>query len=166
MTIVSYYAIPQPLTQIKEQYFPYWLFTSKRSLYMRFLWNRNLSVVLRPSVSQLSLKLMNGFLSDFGCCFPWAIPSDVFWIKKNWIFYEYFLFALIWDPMRTKNQNATPPTNRSRNFSNVFWILKNEVLTNFICFHSHGAQWEWKYQNATPSTNCSQTFETCPEFSS
>ncbi len=35
---------------------------------------------VRPSVSQLSLNLMHGFLSNFGCWFPWAIRSDVFLI--------------------------------------------------------------------------------------
>ena len=41
------------------------------------------------------------------------------------IFFIFFLriylsFSLIWDPMRANNSNATPPTNRSRKFSNVF----------------------------------------------
>ena len=36
------------------------------------------SVVRHPSVSQLSLNLMHGFLSNFSCGFPWAIRSDVF----------------------------------------------------------------------------------------
>ena len=36
------------------------------------------SSAVRPSVSQLSLNLMHGFLSNFGCCFPWAIRSDFF----------------------------------------------------------------------------------------
>ncbi len=35
-------------------------------------WNHNLSVV-RPSVSQLSLNLTHGFLSNFSCGFPCAI---------------------------------------------------------------------------------------------
>ena len=38
------------------------------------------SSVVRPSVSQLSLNLMHGFLSNCGCCFLWAIRSDVLWI--------------------------------------------------------------------------------------
>ncbi len=35
--------------------------------------------VVRPFVSQLSLNLMHGFLSNFSSSFPWAIRSDVFW---------------------------------------------------------------------------------------
>ncbi len=57
-------------------------------------WNRNLSVV-RPSVSQLSLDLMHGFLSIFGCCFlSLSHTLGCFFEKKNLIFYEYFLFSL------------------------------------------------------------------------
>ena len=91
--------------------------------------NRNLSVVCRPSVSQLSLNLMHGFLFNFGCCFPWAIHSDVFWIfeKKN-VFLIFFtnifhfhLHGTLWEP---RFQNATPPsTNRSRKLSNFIWIF-------------------------------------------
>ncbi len=44
---------------------------------------------VRPSVSQLSLNLMHGFLSNFTCSFPWAIRSDLFFLileKKNILF--------------------------------------------------------------------------------
>ncbi len=67
---------------------------------------RRLSSFRRPSVSQLSLNLTPGFLSNFSCGFLWAIRSEVFWIfeKKNvfFIFYEYFSFSLTWDPMGAK----------------------------------------------------------------
>ncbi len=77
---------------------------------------RRLSSV-RPSVSQLSLNLMHGFLSNFSCSFPWAINSDVFLIfEKTFffflIFYEYFSFSLTWDPMGAKISKryvAAPP---------------------------------------------------------
>ncbi len=35
-----------------------------------------LQFVHRPSVSLLSLNLVHRFLSNLGCCFPWAIRSD------------------------------------------------------------------------------------------
>ncbi len=58
-------------------------------------------VVRRPSSvrlwHRLSLKLLHGFLSNFGCGFPWAICPDVFWF-----FYAYFSFSLTWDPMGAK----------------------------------------------------------------
>ncbi len=38
---------------------------------------------VRPSVARFSLKLMHGFLSNFGCCFPWAICPDVFFIFEK-----------------------------------------------------------------------------------
>ncbi len=48
----------------------------------------------RPSVSQLSLFVIRRFLSNFGCCFPWAIRSDFFRIfeKKRDFFTNIFLF--------------------------------------------------------------------------
>ena len=71
-------------------------------------WNRNLSVVcrpssvigrpsVRPSVSQLSLNLiMHAFLSKFGFCFPWSIRSDVFLIfEKKMVFFFYFIQIFI-----------------------------------------------------------------------
>ncbi len=46
--------------------------------------------VVRPSVSQLSLNLMHGFLSNFSCGFPWAIRSDVFLIfEKKFFFFDF-----------------------------------------------------------------------------
>ena len=48
---------------------------------------------VRPSVSQLSLNLMHGFLSNFGCCSLWAIRWDVFWILKKKCFRIFFWFV-------------------------------------------------------------------------
>ncbi len=81
-----------------------------------------------PSMLQLYLFLMHGFLSSFGCCFPWAIPSDLFWIfeKKTDFLRIFFVFvnmdAISW---QQKFQNATPPTNRSWTFSNFSWIVSS-----------------------------------------
>ena len=44
------------------------------------------SSVVRPSVRlwhRISLKLLDGFLSDFSCGFPWAICPDFFWFFTN-----------------------------------------------------------------------------------
>ncbi len=49
------------------------------------------SSVVRLSVSQLSLNLMHRFLSNFGCCFSWAIRLDGFWIfEKKYAFLQIF----------------------------------------------------------------------------
>ncbi len=47
------------------------------------------SSVIRPSVSQLSLNLMHGFLSNFSCGFPWAICSDVFLMFEKKFFFDF-----------------------------------------------------------------------------
>ena len=54
---------------------------------------RRLSSVV-PSMTQLSVNQIQGFLLNFGCCFPWAIRSEVFFnLKKiGGDFYEYFRF--------------------------------------------------------------------------
>ncbi len=51
---------------------------------------RRPSVAHRPSVSQLSLNPMHGFLSNFGCCCTWSIRSDIFlnFCPKN--FWDFF----------------------------------------------------------------------------
>ncbi len=121
-------------------------------------WNWNLCIicpsVVRPSVSPLSLNLMHGFLSNSGCCFPWQDTGFFlkFFAKKK--FGDYFTNIFIFINMTLwvqKFQNATPPTNRSRKFSNFYWIfflmvltklrtfgifeiLKIEILMNFIPF--------------------------------
>ena len=46
---------------------------------------------IRPSVLQLSLNLRHEFLSNFGCCFSWAIRWDFF----VWIFEKKFFFHLL-----------------------------------------------------------------------
>ena len=52
-------------------------------------WNRNLSFVVRLSVSQFSLNLMRGLLSNFSCCFLWA--RRYFFILKKCFFLISFL---------------------------------------------------------------------------
>ncbi len=47
------------------------------------------SSVVRPSVSQLSLNLMHGFLSNFSSGFPWAICPDVFIIFEKKTFSDF-----------------------------------------------------------------------------
>ncbi len=74
----------------KRQKPPHTFFTSAW-LCQQSWWNRNSSVD-RPSVVRLwyrlSLKLLYGFLSNFTCGFPWAMPQEVFWIfEKNIFFY-------------------------------------------------------------------------------
>ncbi len=62
--------------------------------------------VVRPSVSQLSLNLMYGFLSNFSCGFPWAIRPDGFWIFEKKFFLDflriYFVFVNM-GPYGSKN---------------------------------------------------------------
>ncbi len=41
------------------------------------------SSVVRPPVSQLSLNIMQEFLSNFSCGLPWAIRSYIFRFKKK-----------------------------------------------------------------------------------
>ncbi len=48
---------------------------------------------------------MHGFLSNFGCCFPWAIRGDIFFqlffgFFFYYFFYEYLSFSLAWDPSK------------------------------------------------------------------
>ena len=81
--------------------------------------------IRRPSVRlwhQLSLNLLHGFLSNVGCCFPWAIRAGVFFfiIFLNWEFVRiFFVFVIIWDPMEEFFfENSTPPSNH-------FWIFSN-----------------------------------------
>ena len=51
------------------------------------------SSVVSPSVTQLSLNLMGGFLSNFGCCFPWAIRPKKFWnFEKNFFYFFTNIF--------------------------------------------------------------------------
>ena len=82
------------------------------------------SSVVRPSVAQLSLNLMHGFLSNFGCWFCWAICSGVFAIFENffffWIFYESFSFSLTWDPMEAKISKRYSSYNSQPNAFKLF----------------------------------------------
>ena len=48
--------------------------------------------IRRPSMTQLSLNLMHGCLSNFGCCFPQAnYARTLFEFKKNVFFFLFFL---------------------------------------------------------------------------
>ena len=93
---------------------------------------RRLSFVVRPSVSQLSLNLMHGFLSNLGChnvASPGPYPGLIFeFLKKKFffvlflIFYKYFSFSLTL-------------LNGPRKITfGIFENLKIEILTNFIRF--------------------------------
>ncbi len=113
-------------------------------------WNRNLSVVcrpsvVRPSVSQLSLNSLHGFLSNFSCGFPWAIRSDFFWIFQKKFFLN--LLRIFFDPMGAKiskrySYNSQPkvlklflnflPNGPHKTMFGIFEILKIEILMNFI----------------------------------
>ena len=125
-------------------------------------WNRNLPVVRRPSVRlrhRLSPKLLHGFLSNFGCDFPWAICPDffIFWKKEMFlIFYDYFSFSLTWDTRGAKMllQNATPPTIAAESFQTFFefssqwssqtyvWDFCNFENWNFYEFYSFSLTWD------------------------
>ena len=100
---------------------------------------------------RLSLNLLHAFLSNFSCCFPWAICPDIFLIlKKKWgDFLRIFFFVFVnMKPYLSKIQNATP-TNRSWKFQAftefssqwswqstfaIFKILKIEILTILFVF--------------------------------
>ncbi len=97
----------------------------------------SLSLVHPSSVSQLSLNLFHGFLSNFGCWLHWTIRSNLqifkmlpllisnrFQIISNWsrIFFPIDLtkvllcllkFWLIWNPIRANFSKATAPSLKS-----------------------------------------------------
>ena len=154
--------------------------------------HRSVGPSVRPlSVSQLSLNLIQGFLSNFSCCFPWVIRSDVLWIfeKKSRIFHFFkIFFFFIYVNMRPygskiskryssyKSQpkvfkhllNFLTPWS-SKNYDGIIEILKIEILMILLRFRQHGAQWEWKFQNGIKCYEILQiaakSFQTCPEFS-
>ena len=45
---------------------------------------------VRPSVAPLSRNLMHGFVSNFGCCFPWEIYSGVTFAAFDNFFFYFF----------------------------------------------------------------------------
>ncbi len=78
-------------------------------------------VVHLPPVWQLSLYLIRGFLSNFICCFPWAIPSHVWVLEKKVCFlFIYFLRISIFrsrshgTQCEGKFQSPNPPTNQKK----------------------------------------------------
>ncbi len=87
--------------------------------------------VRRPFVLQLSLNLMHGCLSNFGCCFPWAIRWG--WFLEKYIYIYFFRIVFVFKNMHAticgrKLKNSTPPTNRIRMFSSFSWIFFLMVL--------------------------------------
>ena len=94
------------------------------------------SSVVRPS-SVRPTKLKHGFLSNFSCCFPWVIRSDVFWIfekKKNGgIFltnvFRFLSHGTLWEPKFQQIQQIQFPTNHNWNLSVFSWIFFPMVLT-------------------------------------
>ena len=78
------------------------IFVSSAWLCQQRSWNRNLSVV-RPSVWQLSLNLMHGFLSNFSFGFPCAIRSDMFEFFKTFFFVWVFSILVNMGPCGSKN---------------------------------------------------------------
>ncbi len=151
-----------------------WL-CQQRSWYGRFV--RRPSSVVRPW-SQLYLFLMCGFLSNLGCCFPWAIPPDVFGIFEKKIFScldclgIFFVFGKM-EPYASKNfktlllQIAAETFQTSPEYSSqwssqnttfgIFKILKIEILMIFFfAFVNMGPNRSENFKNATPSTDRSR----------
>ena len=140
-------------------------------------WNQNLSIV-RPFVSQLSLNLIHRFLSNFGCCFPWAIRSDAFWIfeKKKfhflWIFFVFVnmaaqisksyssyksqpkAFKLFWNFL---------PNGPYKTTFGIFEVLKIEILTHFFHMGPNGSE---TFKTLLLLQITTKSFQTSPEFSS
>ncbi len=145
-------------------------------------WNR--SVVCRPSVSQSSLNLMHRFLSNFDCCFPWAIRSDIFnfWNLNLYLFFaNIFLFRYHGTLWEKKIQNGTPPTNCSRKcqispaissqwssqrYCFGFCNFEFTILTNFLSFSLTWDPMGAKSSKRYVSQITIEYFETCPEVSS
>ncbi len=85
---------------------------------------------------RLSLNLLHGFLSNIGCCFPWAICWGhffIFWKKKSLNFFtnifHFRYHGTLWEP---KLQNATAPSNYFWILSNFSWIFFSVVLTKVV----------------------------------
>ena len=72
-------------------YSPYWLLHALLALLDYASSAHEIDFVHRPSVSQLSLYPMHGFLSNCTCCFPWAIHLDVFFFKLKKETFSIFL---------------------------------------------------------------------------
>ncbi len=98
--------IPVPNVRIS---FKLWLlvllnYTQWQFLAMLDYVSRAHEIEICPSIRlwhQLSLNLLCGFLSKFGCCFPWAICPEVFWIFERkmifgflWIFFVFVNIGL------------------------------------------------------------------------
>ncbi len=83
---------------------------------------------------RLSRNLLHEFLSNFSCCFPWAIYMPEPFLnfrRKNvfGIFYKYFSISLtcLWDPMGATN---------SKRYSSYKSQLK--LFKNFLIFLLNG----------------------------
>ncbi len=140
--------------------------------------------VRRPSGGlwhQLSLNLSHGYLSSFICWLSWGIRPGGFLIFQQKIYFWdllriFCVFVNIGSYGSKTFQNANPPTNRTRKFSNFswnfsivltkvpffdFWNFYITILTSVLHFLYHGTLWEQNLQNATPSSN---HYRILPEF--
>ncbi len=82
-----------------------------------------------PFLSQIYLYLLNGFLSKFSCCFPWAICPHAVWSFTN--MFSFINTGPYGSKISNKKKNATP-TNHRQNFSNLSRIFFPIVLTKFL----------------------------------
>ena len=131
---------------------------------------------------------MCGFLSNLGCCFPWAIPPDVFGIFEKKIFScldclgIFFVFGKM-EPYASKNfktlllQIAAETFQTSPEYSSqwssqnttfgIFKILKIEIL---MIFFSLLLTWDPIGVKISKTLLllqiAAESFQTCPEFSS
>ena len=102
---------------------------------------------VRPSVSQLSLNQLHGFLSKLDCSFSCAIRSDVFLNLKKKNITNIFRFVNMGvkisklyfsyksQPKAFRLFLTFLPNGPHKTTSEIFEILKIEILTNFIHFH-------------------------------
>ena len=134
-------------------YLKYWVYGFSRFIKLFLTISAELmksKFVRRPSVVPLwhrwSLDLLQRFLSNFSCCFPWTISPDVFGILKKKTFLDFLRIFFVF-----VNMGPYGSRNRRRKFSNLFFlnslpncpykttfgifeILKIEILTIFPPF--------------------------------
>ncbi len=97
--------------------------------------------VRRPSVTQLSPNLMRGFLSNFGCCFPWAIRPDFFFNFWKKFFFDFLRIIFVFvnmGPYGSENFKTLP--------------LLQSAAESFQTFPEFSSQWsaqnlEWDFWN-------------------
>ena len=143
----------------------------------------------RPSVASIISEPTAWILSNFACCFPWAIWLDIFlnvWKKKYenvffWNVYEYFSFPLTWGPMGSKISKRYSYKLQPKVFKRflifllnsphktifrIFEILKTENLTMFVVFVNMGPNGSEDFNTLLILQIADKFFHTCPEFSS